>query len=115
MMGGPMMWHAIFGPDGEVLAVCPVSRNAWLCALEEVLGRVEITSPLYREWYKHDAQWESVAACEALGYRRADVEVVPRAKMDAIRLAVSLWGLSLDRLEEWANNPLHTKKPGNPT
>ena len=103
-----MKWLAIIDPQGEALAVCPIHRGAWSMAL----GLVETTSPLYREWYKHDTQEASVAAVEALGYRETEVDVVPTAKMDVIRLAINLWGLDLDRLEEWQRHPLAKKPEG---
>ena len=105
-----MKWLAIIDPQGEALAVCPIHRGAWSMAL----GLVETTSPLYREWYKHDTQEASVAAVEALGYRQAEVEVIPSEKMDVIRAAIDLAGLDMDRLEEWRNNHLPVKKLSDP-
>lgn len=103
-----MRWHAILGPGGEVLAVCPIHRGAWSTAL----GLVETTSSLYRTWYKHDTQAASIAAVEALGYVCAEVEVVPTAKMDVIRAAIDLTGLDMERLGKWRDNLLPTKKLG---
>ena len=104
-----MKWHAIIDQQGTALAVCPAHRGAWSMAL----GIVETTSPLYREWYKHDIHAECVAAVEALGYRCTEVEVIPTGKMDVIRSAIDLMGLDMDRLEEWRNNQLPA--PGHPS
>jgi hypothetical protein len=105
-----MKWLAIIDPQGEALAVCPIHRGAWSMAL----GLVETTSPLYREWYKHDTQEASVAAVEALGYVCTEVDVVPIAKMDVIRAAIDLTQLDMDRLEGWRNNQLPVKKLSDP-
>jgi hypothetical protein len=99
-----MLWYAVFTPSGEILEGGVSSTVEWAWAA--CLSKVPTNHPFYREWYAHDFPGDSQQAVEALGYRCAEVEVIPTRKMDVIRATLDLAGLDMRRLEEWRNNPL---------
>lgn len=105
-----MQWFAVFDPSGEIVDGGVSSTVEWAWAA--CLSKIPTSHQLYREWYKHDFPGDSAAAVAALGYVCAEVEVIPRAKMNVIREAIDLTGLDLKRLEKWRDNLLPTKKMG---
>lgn len=76
-----MKWWAVKGPDGEYLSAEKSESKAWAHALSGT------SEPLFREWYKHDFPEDSLAACESLGYRCVEVNLVEPEQASALEQA----------------------------